>query len=42
VPVEKIRGATMRPARCISLDEKTWRVSFEGSCSVVKPNASDA
>ena len=42
VPVEKMRGASTSPARCISECVKISYESFDGSCSVVTPNASDA
>ncbi len=42
VPVEKMRGATMRPAFASSLAAKISAVEFDGSCSVVTPNASEA
>ncbi len=37
VPVEKIRGAVMRPARAISAAAKIVPVSFDGSWIVVTP-----
>ncbi len=42
VPVEKMRGPVMMPARCISDALKTSAESLDGSCSVVTPNASEA
>ena len=42
VPVEKMRGATIRPARASSLWAKISLVSAEGLWIVVTPKASDA
>ena len=42
VPVEKIRGATTRPARAIWLWAKISLVSLEGLWMVVTPKASEA
>jgi len=39
VPVEKMRGATTRPALASSLWAKISLLSFDGSCSVVTPKA---
>src|SRR6185503_8468182 len=42
VPVEKMRGAVIEPARCISCCVKISYESFDGSCSVVTPKQSEA